>query len=434
MKKILSFSFLLWGSLSVFAQAGLHLPFLPDQFEATWTQPAWVVPADSMEKARVGGGGFLRVHTYPFAIQQLTGLPSFLDDQTKADLISSLGTDRNRLGFTQRYGGGVQAQVGPVSLGLGYRNVQQLFGQINDPATLELLLLGNAPFAGEMLSDQGVAAHSVQYHEASVNVGYKIGDIRVGIRPKLYIGQAYTGLIDANYTFFTEENGAYIDLAGGYEYFQTQEGTSPGIGFGLDLGATMDVTDKLLVQVSVLDLGGMRFKGQTRQNTFSVRYEGVDLGNVFTASLDSGISIGGPDSLVDQIWVTPQSGTGQYNLPFQGMLGASYQLSSADKVFASVHYGSSAADLDEWLVNVGYHRALGSWGLVGVNGFLGGPEQYGVGAMAALKVPFGPKMLGRIFISADNLLGVVAPASASGLIVQGGLTLALRKPAVGKKD
>lgn len=417
--------------LPAMAQMGLNLRFLPDQFDAQWYQPAWML-ADSLHPGELGGGVHIRSGVYPLHIGQVLSLPSFIDEATKEALVAPLGAD-NRFDLQTDFTIGINALVGPVTLGLGFRNRVSTYVETGSPNTLGLLLYGNARYAGETISDQDLMGHLATYQEYSLAGAYggALGDSgrwQVGLRLKVLVGRQFLGWENLSYSLFTEENGRYVDLAGGYRLLETSSSRSPGVGAGVDLGGVVQLNPKLTLQAAILDLGQLDWQGDLREAAFDLRYDGFEIVNAFDATLDDGLELGGPDSLIDQIWADSVDGNLTMALPAQAHLGAQYQLSRSDLILGSVHYGWVPTGLDGALVNVGYQRHFGSIGLVGVNGFVGGQDRYGFGLYSQLNLRFGEQLMGRFFLSADNLSGLLIPDRAYGLALQGGLTISLVAP------
>lgn len=106
-KRLASLGFLLNLMLPLMAQTGLNLRFLPDQFDAQWYQPAWML-ADSLHPGEIGGGLTVRTGVYPLSTGQVLELPSFIDEATKDELVSGLGDD-NRFDLANEISVGINA-------------------------------------------------------------------------------------------------------------------------------------------------------------------------------------------------------------------------------------------------------------------------------------------------------------------------------------
>lgn len=412
------------------AQTGLNLRFLPSQFDAQWYQPAWML-ADSLHPGEVGGGLHVRFGVYPLSTGQVLNLPSFIDEATKDELVGALGTD-NRFDLSNEFTIGINALVGPVTLGVGFRQRSSTYLETASPQTLGLLLYGNSRYEGETLSETNLMGHLATYQEFSLAAAYggtwgEGASWQAALRLKLLSGRQFLGWEDLSYTFFTAEDGVSVDLAGEYRLLQTSPAQAPGLGFGVDLGGVVQLSPQLTLQAALLDLGQLTWQGDLRAHNFDLRYDGFEIADIF-AELDDGFELGGPDSLIEQIWVDSVAGSMAMPLPAQTHVGAQYALTPSDMLLGSLHYGWVPYGLDGALVNLGYQRHLGDLGLVGVNAFLGGQDRYGAGLYSQLNLRLGEEIVGRFFLSADNLTGLLLQETAHGFAIQGGLTVSVVAP------
>lgn len=191
-------------------------------------------------------------------------------------------------------------------------------------------------------------------------------------------------------------------------------------GWGLDLGADWQFSDKLSLSASVLDIGSIQWKHNTRTYSaerFTYEFIGLDVNDALTDSTDIF------ETLLDSLENLVQTGefTGSYRTPLNPriFMAASYHLSERISLGALFHgelyrgvlIPTAAASFDvkinRWFgstVNWAYTNR--SFNNLGIGFYLhGGPVQF--------------------YVVTDNILAPFVPQHASGLQATFGLNLAI---------
>lgn len=166
------------------------------------------------------------------------------------------------------------------------------------------------------------------YRSLSLSYARTIGPLSLGVTPKFVEGLAY---LDADLRSTLVHDGDRIGLgyrldqfgAGVAESFVRSQnrdglpdvhpftdfatGASAGSGWGLDLGAVLELTDRTTLGVSVTDLGSIRWKGSSRfedRTDRPVLLDSLDLGETLpgTESRSGGILDGSGTIPVDSLY------------------------------------------------------------------------------------------------------------------------------------
>jgi Family of unknown function (DUF5723) len=213
-------------------------------------------------------------------------------------------------------------------LGLGFRlpnggvvtlqqnlHIDAAFG--NDGELFEVITKGNAPYIGKTI-DITPETNGQIYNELGVGYAQKIGKLNVGGKIKRYNGwaaarsrddaflklttneDAYQLNFDLDYRLEASENlsSALNDLESlpNFETIGTPNGIldlqkKSGGGFGLDLGASYDVSDKITVGAAVNNLGRIKWKGNVYTAKTKFDIIGVDIQQLLE---DSTLSVNAP--------------------------------------------------------------------------------------------------------------------------------------------
>jgi hypothetical protein len=200
-------------------------------------------------------------------------------------------------------------------------------------------------------------------------------------------------------------------------------------GFGLDLGASYKVNDKLSLSASLLDLGIINWKDDVQNytsNDIDYSFRGINIEGFLQDSLDVF------DELVDSLNTVfeQDENNNAYSTSLQTRfyLGGRYELTKwldvtglffseviNKKYRGALHVGANAK-VNQWLsatLNYGYYGR--SWSNVGIGLSLrGGPVQF--------------------FLSIDNIMVGVVPLNQRNLHFATGLTLLFGKPDKAKKS
>lgn len=217
----------------------------------------------------------------------------------------------------------------------------------------ELLWNGNGAYVGQTL-DIAPAANFAAWNELGVGVSRKIGILRVGGRVKYLAGTAAleTDAAHAKATIFTdpdiyqlhvETDYAFrsaavvnaIDTAGFAYHFDTEKigygkVFSQNSGAAFDLGATVNLGERVSLSVSLLDLGG-KINWDKNANTFhsegAWQYDGVTIPGADIINGADSISIDNQlDSLNDIFQFHKTATAFSTRLPTRAYLGGTVKL------------------------------------------------------------------------------------------------------------
>ena len=192
-----------------------------------------------------------------------------------------------------------QASVQLFGLGFSVGRSGYLFLDINEriegnivlPGDLiNLMLKGNEGFVGKKIDLSSLRGDMKYYHEVGLGFSKSYDRLRVGVKGKLLFGIAgfsidnkslgitvndnYTHILDADVavnisapvTVYTDNDNHVDSVIFDDSRFDTGKGVkkfltnTQNFGLGLDVGATYDVTDKLVVSAAITDLGFIKWK------------------------------------------------------------------------------------------------------------------------------------------------------------------------------
>lgn len=202
---------------------------------------------------------------------------------------------------------------------------------------------GNAQYIGQDVSVSPVF-NSITYGEGSIGVAYQINpQLTVGTRLKYLTGIANVHTQRSTFNLYTDEQNYAITLTGdavintsGLRSFTDDEYDSSfdpsemlaNRGYGIDLGATYKIDEKLTVGLSILDLGSITWKHEAQRHTLgdgsSFSFSGIDLNNRGDDEEDSeGINL--MDS-IKNMFTAQNIASYKTALPTRFYLSANYQL------------------------------------------------------------------------------------------------------------
>jgi len=201
-------------------------------------------------------------------------------------------------------------------------------------------------------------------------------------------------------------------------------------GWGLDLGAEYKLTDNILLTASILDLGKITWRDDTKSYVFSevnYTFEGVDLldllddnggtgsGNedLFQAELDSLKDLFNPEEVEGRVYSTPLTG--------KFYLGGNYTLMDMH-TFGLVIYGQVFKSNLTPALGLTYNIKVGKILTAGINATYRNDSFNNFGAAVALRL--GPA---NLYGGVDNFQSILIPNSARSISVRVGLNLMFGK-------
>lgn len=304
---------------------------------------------------------------------------------------------------------------------------------------VDFLWNGNGPSIGETINI-GLGIQATHYREYGLNYVRKINNkLNVGIKLKYLYGMENIQTVRAGVSLYTDpaayalkaQSDVLINKSENIEDLVNSEINITDYAFGLknhgkaiDLGAQYKITDKIAVNVSLLDFGGINWKSnvqnyQSANPNASYTYDGLYIANVindttsidqaFNAVLDSAyaafridtsfsnyrtklnkqIYLGGTYQLSDRF----QTNLVLHGMFIEGKMQPGVSASVGGKLGERVHMNLSYSIFNRSYNNLGWGVSLGS----------NGGSQF--------------------YIVSDNILGAVFPQNAKSFNLRIGMNL-----------
>ncbi|MEO1518816.1 MAG: DUF5723 family protein [Bacteroidota bacterium] len=425
-----AFCFLLSSNLVTAQEMGLH--FMTDIFQANKTNPAF------MTEQRI-------VYTLPgFAFNFHHTASSYNDlirtdanGQNILDLDGVIGKLKNhnivRLGFDMELANttfGTKIWRGSVTHALRSR----VFAAY-PKSLVDLGWNGNESFIGRSVNI-APEFQAMAYSELGLGFAMKLPKITVGGRVKILSGifDISTGYAEAavrtdeefyqlHLSTFYSINSSSIAGSTSFDNFEPEFAMrvlSRNWGLAFDLGATMELSDKVTVAASLIDLGGINWNAnvtnQTSQGAYT--YEGLNIANILR---DDELEVEQSLDTLEQIFDFQESNNGYFTpLPGKMYVSTTYEI---NKVFTA----GGMLYVEQFR-----QRTLGGFGLnmtARVGKILTAGMTYSVfsrtydnlGLNAAVKLgPF------QMFVLTDNIIAMVRPFDSRNTNLRFGMNLAFK--------
>lgn len=210
-------------------------------------------------------------------------------------------------------------------LGLGFNagKTGYLFIDVNErffmrtalPGDLfKFALKGNEPFAGNYLDLSSMKADMQYYHEIGAGYSWNITNkLRGGVKGKFLLGVMSSSIANRSLGIAVEEDYSHIidadvaiNMSAPYRIIRDRDGNIDDVqvndeditntmllkgtknpGFAFDLGATYDLTEKIVISAAVTDLGLIRWKRDITnlriENTFE--FSGIEMTDVINGEM-----------------------------------------------------------------------------------------------------------------------------------------------------
>ena len=292
-KYIFTFLFTcLIAGATVAQDLGLH--FIPELWQANQTNPAFMTErkfnyafptvALNFNHSGFAYNDLIRTEADGTNVLDLDPVLSNLDDSN----VMTMGLDVETVGFT--FGG----KIWRGSFSQTFKT-RMLFSYPKD--LVEFGWKGNGAFVGDVL-DIGPQFQATSYSEIAMGLAVKLPKIQIGGRVKVLSGMMDISSEQSTATVFTSPEAYQTTLTSLYRINVSTLSPHGSItnfdpeiivkviggnfGLGLDLGATMDVTEKLNVSASIVDLGAITWKSNATNYTSdgTYTYEGLDVSNI----------------------------------------------------------------------------------------------------------------------------------------------------------
>lgn len=319
----------------------------------------------------------------------------------------------------------------------------RLHGTVSYPKALpEMFWRGNAPFIGQTV-EIAPALELTDWNEWSVGLSRQIGRVTVGARAKLLSGistaetdserrsatiytdpDIYQLTLNTDYAFRSASIVSSIDTAGlGFDFNLYDLGSrvfSSNTGFAFDLGLVAKINDRLIINASVLDLGGQinwnknahYFRSNGSYTYAGETFPGADIING-ADSLDFDTKL---DTLNDIFGFERTDEAFTTTLPLRVYLGAQFSLNERWRLgFTLFHQGSSARKITT--AGAAVHWTPMRWLTAGASYSINDYSADNLG----LSLAFRPGPVQLYFIS-DNVLNAVRPRTVAAVNLRTGLS------------
>lgn len=404
------FFFLLLAS-SAQAQFGLGFAGMHRLQSSQQFNPAFM-GSDEFSKLRVSvdAGGWLSNRYVP--VNGLFQEGNYIDSATKEFIISKLGTKEVITGGYQLNLINVNARIKGMTWQFALTDRLAAGAGFSNPNTAGLILKGNKPYLNQTVSDENLYASVMRWRELLVGNALDAGNLRFGWRVKFLQGLTGLQLADMDYSLFTDSIGTSMDIQATYEANVTLADSvksplrMPGVGAGIDLGITANLSDKMMLSASILDIGMISFKTRQFVNDIDLHWEGIEVSSLFAPDIPEQIQEE-VDSLRD-LFLPDSVITNKTMLtPTRILVGLNYVINDQSLLSFNAVYSPMAGMRTALpLLSVGYFRQLVPGLMLGATGSALGTELFGFGLSGHYRIDLGTQTI-DIALAGDNLLGFI---------------------------
>lgn len=316
---------------------------------------------------------------------------------------------------------GVAIKLG--QLGINFSHRLRFESQLTYPEELiRLIFDGNSQFIGETVSF-GPSLSMNSFHELALGGNFNLMDkLSIGARVKFLSGIGAINTSSSKATLFTSDDiyqltfdvdyalqsASFVDISGVSDFnfdvntlnFSNLNFENSGIGF--DLGLHYEVSDKLSLSASVIDLGNITWSENVdefrSQGTFE--YDGIDLSNFL---VDDGIDFEIKLDTLEEIFAFQQTA----NTSFESQLKSSFYIGGDYRLNNNIQLGVLyrnvfANGLNRSSVAVNAQYIMNQWLLLGGHFIYHSDINSSIGLQAMVKL--GPV---QIYGSTDAVLGLL---------------------------
>lgn len=336
--------------------------------------------------------------------------------------------------------------------GFGFRTKKSYFSfgivhrsQINFMYSRDLFRFafeGNGQrFLGERASLDGLGFNLNSYLEYGIGFNHKFGEkLTIGGRLKMLSGIANVHTRKSELGIFTDETTFDLTIDGALEvnssnmapfFDSTTTNFNPAKyafnfdnrGFGLDLGAMYEMTEKISFSASVVDLGFINWKTNNRNfasTDFNYTFQGVNLNDFLKDSSDVFENLN--DTLKDVFRQTENTNAYRTSLYTRFYIGGSYKFTEK-LILSGLWYNEILHGKYRPGLTVAANFKAKEWFSATVNYTAYGRSFSNLGAGFSLRG--GPI---QFFLMSDNLLGFLVPQGSKNIHLTTGLSLLFGKP------
>jgi len=284
---------------------------------------------------------------------------------------------------------------------------------------------------GERASLDGLGFGLLSYVEAGLGFNRTFGDkLTVGVKVKYLQGLANIqtkttlGLTTDATTFALTVDGQlevnssnFAQLADtnntGIELNELFKGNK---GFGIDLGAEYQLTEKLKINGSIIDLGSIKWNSNVKtyqSSDVKYEFEGVDLNEFLSDSSDVMKTI--TDSLEQVLTVSDNTDAYRTGLYTRIYIGAKYQIMERIAV-GGVWYSEFLQKKYKTAITLSGDIKLTKWFRAGINYTAYSRDYKTIGL--GFTINGGPI---QFYLMTDNIVGVIAPQASKNWHVRTGI-------------
>ena len=321
------------------------------------------------------------------------------------------------------------------TLGIGFKPVENWYFEVGHNVRFEnyfdypkdlfsVLFQGNAGYIGQT-ANLGLRVNSMAWSEFYVGAAFAYQNLQVGGRVKFLNGGLSARTERNQLDLYTDEDIYQLTLTSDYLLYTSPEldflqgeSTDPGIdpadydfaelftrntGVGFDIGARLELGEKLTLTADLFDIGRINWKEEVRSYTSQkqVTYEGFEFTSLFTD--DSLSVVGALDSLEDLLgFEEGEAADFTTRLPWYFQVGGRYQLN--DRVdFSGVIFGQEQGEVMISGFSLGANVEIFRFWEAGINYTLYDQTADNIGLHTLLRL--GPV---RLYGASDNIISLFA--------------------------
>ena len=334
-------------------------------------------------------------------------------------------------------------RLGKVSLSFNHAIKSNTF--IHYPKTLpQLFWQGNGQFVGQEVNF-GPEQQSSAYNEFGLGVALDLGKLSIGGRAKFLSGigdvstdreqaslhtsdDIYQLRLQTDYNINTSTFAPtfLFDSLGtvGVEYsfddiLSFNDIFTSNTGYAFDLGLTYQLTEKLELAVSVIDLGQITWNDKVTQyrSTGSFEYDGLDISNIFQ---DDELDFGGTLDTLEQIFDFKES-SNDYTTKLAGKVYASatYQLNDRWEL-GGMYYSEHFRGRTNVAAAVSANTRIGKFVQLGASYAMRNESFANVGLNVIATVG-----TFQLYAVTDNVIGMISPYDSENVNGRIGLNIIL---------
>ncbi len=302
----------------------------------------------------------------------------------------------------------------------------------------DLILKGNGPFIGQEIVLRRTNFDITHHREYAIGFAREVNQkVTVGGKLKYLYGMENFSSGKANLSFYTAPDDYQLELNSDYVIHTSsksnaKKGSSDSylfglknVGFAVDLGTTYKFNDRWKFMASVIDLGSIKWKSNTKSyiaESGNYKFDGIDINKFINDNGSGGGNI--LDTMTNSFGPTENTDSYSTSLPTHGYLNACFKINAKSNVTGLLHAEIFRQTVQP-SVTASYNRKLNSHLAASVNYSMINQHWNNVGA--GLSVNAGPV---QIYMISDNLIGTINPLSHNTLHFNFGINLVFGRPVV----